>query len=381
MKDIKIYGEIVPFQDGWVVEAGFCNLTYVQNQLAEANGEDVRVRINSFGGDVEEGFAIYSELRRYAKENKSEITMLAEGRCASIATVIFLAGDKRILNEYVEPFVHDAWTYAIGDGKTIQRVADDLERCNKKIAEHYETHTDLDYNQARDLMANETSITAEECKRIRFATEIEEISRPVALQQIFSTNAKTRKMANKNKEAKGLLNKLAELLTTETEPGQGKTKKNLEVFTDNQRALDFYELEEGETPSVGDKANIGGQPAQGEYKIAATGETYVFGNGTTGELTEIIAAEEEENEDIEALKQENEKLREQLSAQDSKIEAQNTKLTELEGKVNGFEKTWNSLKDAASEIKVEDKDDEPKGGQSPKEKGGLRAALERRKEK
>lgn len=90
-KEIKIYGEIVPFQDSWIAESGYCNLSFVQRQLSEANGQDVTVRINSFGGDVDEGFAIYSELRRYAKENNAEVTTLAEGRCASIATVIFLA--------------------------------------------------------------------------------------------------------------------------------------------------------------------------------------------------------------------------------------------------------------------------------------------------
>ena len=128
--DIKIYGEIVPFQDTWIIDNGYCNLTHVQKQLKEAEGQDVTVNINSFGGDVEEGFAIYTELRKYAKDNDAKITTRAVGRCASIATVIFLAGDKRVLTEYVEPFVHNAWTYTMGDSKQIQKVAADLEKCN-----------------------------------------------------------------------------------------------------------------------------------------------------------------------------------------------------------------------------------------------------------
>jgi len=85
----------------------FCCI-YLQKQLQKAGGKDVKVRINSVGGDVDEGFAMYSELRRYASENNAKITTFAEGRCVSIATIFFLAGDKRIVTEYTEPFVHNA---------------------------------------------------------------------------------------------------------------------------------------------------------------------------------------------------------------------------------------------------------------------------------
>ena len=129
--DVKIYGEIVPFQEKWITDqGGYVNQTEVQNQLKEADGKDIRVRIKSFGGDVEEGFAIYSELRRYAKENNAKVTTLAEGQCASIATVIFLAGDERLVTEFTQPFVHNAWCYAMGDAQTLSKTAVDLEVVN-----------------------------------------------------------------------------------------------------------------------------------------------------------------------------------------------------------------------------------------------------------
>jgi len=115
--EIKLYGEVVSFAD--LQKEGFVNLSYLQKQLQKAGGKDVKVRINSVGGDVDEGFAMYSELRRYAKENNAKITTLAEGRCASIATIIFLAGDVRIVTEYTEPFVHNAWCYTMGNAKKI----------------------------------------------------------------------------------------------------------------------------------------------------------------------------------------------------------------------------------------------------------------------
>lgn len=284
MFDVKIYGEVVPFQDIW---EGCVNLTGVQAQLKEAKGQDLRVRINCVGGDVEEGFAIYSELRRYAKENDAKITTLAEGRCASIATVIFLAGDERITTEYTAPFVHNAWTYVEGDAKQLLRLAVDLEECNKQIADHYTKHTDLTYDEARALMEAETSITPEECVALRFATSIEEVLRPVALQKIMNTKsiikmAKTEKTENKKKS--GIFAKIKALFS------------NKIVFDADNVEVDFYELTEEETISIGDMATIDGNPAEGSV-LMATGETFVF---SAGELTEIVDAEDD-NADAETV--------------------------------------------------------------------------------
>ena len=302
MNEIKIYGEIVPFQDAWVIEqGGYCNLTDVQNQLKEANGNDVRVRINSFGGDVDEGFAIYSELRRYAKEHNAQITTLAEGRCASIATIIFLAGDKRITTEYTEPFVHNAWTYTMGDAKQILRVAQELEACNDKIAKHYETHTNLTYEEARLLMDNETFITANECLALRFATEIEEVLRPVALKKVLNRNSNKNQtaMAKKPNSLKAMIGKLLGF-------------QNKIVKTADEKEVDFYELEDNDKEMVGDKATIDGNPAEGEI-VMASGETYVFSNGELTEIKPVDEGGEDEETDVEALTEDVEEIKEALA--------------------------------------------------------------------
>ena len=305
-KEIKIYGEIVPFQDNWIAESGYCNLSYVQQQLAECNGEDVTVRINSFGGDVDEGFAIYSELRRYAKDNNASITTLAEGRCASIATVFFLAGDKRIVTEYTEPFVHNAWTYAMGDAKQITRVAADLERCNDRIAKHYEKHTNLEYQEARDLMNGETSITPEECVALRFATEIEEVFRPVALQKIiknkYNQNQKQKTMAEKRKSSfKSMLFKAL-----------GFQNKIMKTADDTE--VDFYELEDTDTPKVGDKASVDGDSNYSGEVVMANGNTFVFVEGSLTEIKESGGVEnaEVEAEDVEEIKDDIQEIKEVL---------------------------------------------------------------------
>lgn len=300
MHEIKIYGEIVPFEEDWIIDqGGYVNLSTIQNQLAKAEGKDIYVKLRSFGGDVETGFTIYNELRRYAKDNNAKITILGEGQVASIATVIFLAGDERILTGHTEPFVHNAWTYTQGDAKQLQRVAMELDKCNEQIADHYVLHTDLTKEEALALMENETSITAEEAVKMRFATSIEEVLRPVALKR-FSINKNDDKM---NKQSKSLIDRAVNFL---------KGFSNKVVETAEGTELDFYELEDSGVIEVGVKAYFDGADAEGSY-VMLSGETYVF---VAGELTEIIPAEAEG--DATSLQAEIDALTAQLEAMTNK---------------------------------------------------------------
>ncbi|MGL4567684.1 MAG: ATP-dependent Clp protease proteolytic subunit [Fusobacteriaceae bacterium] len=347
MFEVKIYGEIVPFQDTWIEENGYFNLTLLNNQLDRANGQPILARINSFGGDVEEGFAIYQALRRYATENKVEVVTRCDGRCASIATVIFLAGDKRIVNEFISPFVHNAWTYAIGDAKTLMRLSSDLEKVNQQIAQHYANHTDLSIEEASNLMDEETSISPEECLRIRFATEIEKVDRPKALQR-FSKPINNNKMSNPKK--KSILAKIKSILD-----GQGIV--NLEIFTDNQEVLDFYELGDGDVPKVGDKANFNDQPAEGTYKLADGVTQYKFEAGILQEIMEEdpgSSDNSEKDKEIENLKKE--------------IETLKSKNGSLEVEVSNSKKQISSLKNLTSKYQALLDEEDDKSGDPDKGK-------------
>jgi ATP-dependent Clp protease protease subunit len=282
MHEIKIYGEIVPFEEQWIIEqGGFYNLTTLQKSLLEAGGNDIKVRIRSFGGDVQTGFDIYNELRRYAKENNAKVQTLGEGFVASIATVIFLAGDERILTESTNPFVHNAWTYTWDgmDSKSFQRLADDLSKCDSKIAEHYALHTDLTKDEALELMNNDTSITPTEAVNMRFATSIEEVFRPVALKRFSKTN----KINKMNKKTQSILAKAAKALGLIS---------NKVVATADGTELDFYELADDAVIAVGDKAYFDGADAEGDF-LMPDGETYVF---VGGELTEILPVISDDSE-------------------------------------------------------------------------------------
>lgn len=295
--EVKIYGDI----DSTAGKKGCCSLVDVQNQLSKADGQDVRVRINSYGGDVDEGFAIYSELRRYASENHARVITMAEGRCASIATVIFLAGDERIVSRFIDPFVHNAWTETAGNAQHFRQTADELERVDKMIAQHYAEHTNLSFDQALQLMGEDTSLKPSECESLRFATRIETVTRPLALKQILNNYKPNNDMNTKNRsERKSLLAQIKKALGF----------SNKLVFTADSKEIDFYELGEDEIVEAGAKATIDGQPAEGEYTVpdveSGMAKKYVFANGTLESIEEI---EDESTEDIEALKAELETLK------------------------------------------------------------------------
>lgn len=332
--EIYIFGEIVSF-DGW---EGTFNARMMKDALKEANGEDVTVVINSIGGDLFEGFAIYSELRRYAKKHKAKITTLAQGQCASVATVIFLAGDRRIVSEFVMPFVHNAWVYTEGNNNQLMRTALLLEECDQKLAKHYADHTDLTEEEALIMMGNDTSLTPDECVEIRFATEKEELAKPLAkFRKTVNNLIKDSKMNKGKKNSKG-------------KPNAAKGKSGIwakwgaligvlakDIYTADNEIVVFPDLEDEETPKVGDMATINGQPAEGEHTMA-NGEVYVFESGelieireayeepeTVDEAIEIIEKLEDEKEElieeVAELKKENEELEAVLARAQSKIQA------------------------------------------------------------
>lgn len=328
MFTVKIYGEII---STYAKQQGYkgVSLEDVQNQLAKAEGQPIKVRINSVGGDVSEGFEIYNELRRYATDNKVKVHCFGEGMVASVATVIFLAGDIREITRNLEPFVHNAQYSADGDSRVFSDAAKDLERWNDRIAKHYADHTNLSYKEARILMDSDAYVTPEEALKMKFATRIEKVQRPTILAKYSSNNSNNNNQMTKQK--KGFLAKLSKAL--------GFSAKI--VLDAEQREVDFYELEEDDIIEVGAKATIDGIDAEGDV-VMANGEVYVFAGG---ELIEILDKEEVIEEEVEAvaetetidgLKSEIETLKAQLTGVTAKYEKASAKAKQLSGVVTKF---------------------------------------------
>jgi len=296
MHEIKIYGYISNVAEQSEKEVSLLDL---QQQLKQANGKPVVCRINSHGGDAEEGFAMYYELRRYAKENKVKVKTFAESRLGSIATVVFLAGDERELTTDLQPFVHKAYFDTDEDISDKQKA--ELEVLNKRIATHYASHTELTFEEAYSLMDADTFIDTEMALSMRFCTSIEQVLRPVALKRFINPQLKSN-----NKMSKPSKIVLASRAFMKALSAQAKV-----VFTADRKELDFYELTEDEAIETGANATLDGEPATGKHTMD-DGRIFTFENGVLVEIED--PKEEEMSEEMVALKSENEELKSTLEA-------------------------------------------------------------------
>lgn len=118
--DVYIFGDVTPMP--WQ-ESDVDAHTFAADLAALGPVTDVTCHISSYGGDVEEGLAIYNALLA----NPARVTTVCEGFACSIASVIFMAGTDRVMREASELFVHDCWVCAQGDADDLRKTADDLD--------------------------------------------------------------------------------------------------------------------------------------------------------------------------------------------------------------------------------------------------------------
>lgn len=120
--------------------------------LRSIGDSDVTVKINSPGGDVFEGLAIYNLLR----EHKGKVTVQILGLAASAASFIAMAADEIQIARAGFLMIHNSWTMAAGDRNDIREVADFLEQIDGTLADIYAVRTGDPIQAMRKLMDVET---------------------------------------------------------------------------------------------------------------------------------------------------------------------------------------------------------------------------------
>lgn len=166
--ELFIYGDITSY--AWY-EGDVCAYDMAK-ELESLGGKSLKVRINSYGGEVAQGLAIYNLLKTY----EGEVTTLCDGFACSAASVIFMAGAQRIMPRSSLLMIHNAWTYASGNAEDLRKAADDLEKITKPSIEIYKSVSSLDEKEIKKMMDEETWITADEALSYGFATAISEDS-------------------------------------------------------------------------------------------------------------------------------------------------------------------------------------------------------------
>ena len=159
MKTIEIVGDILDDYYGAMYERYEIPASYpkkVKSQLAEADGDDVEININSGGGDVFSGFEIYSEILKY----KGNVRINVTGLAASAASVIMCAGEC-----YISPvgtvMVHCSACCARGNHNDLEKTAETLKTIDESIANAYIAKTGMAKEEAIAMMEDTTWLTAD----------------------------------------------------------------------------------------------------------------------------------------------------------------------------------------------------------------------------
>lgn len=196
----------------WFDQSGVNAAEFARELQAIAPEQEIEVRINSPGGNVFDGLAIYHQLR--ARQNK--VTVKVDGVAASIASVIALAGRELQMPANAMLMIHDPSGLVMGDAETMRDMADRLDLHADNLAEIYAHKAGGTRQQWRELMRAETWYRGTEAVTVKLADRLlEEVKMaaqfdftryrrvPEALQRTHQTTA----AQNGGAQTKGSMNR------------------------------------------------------------------------------------------------------------------------------------------------------------------------------
>lgn len=134
----------------------------VKNFLSSAQGKDLDIYINSGGGAVFAGMAIYNMLKRHDGFK----TVHVDGLAASIASIIALAGDRIIIPENAYFMVHRPWTYTAGNAETLRSQAEVLDTLDKGMMSVYLENSKISEEDLRQYVEEEKWFTGQEAAEV-----------------------------------------------------------------------------------------------------------------------------------------------------------------------------------------------------------------------
>jgi len=138
--------------------------------LGKLSGQHIHLRINSPGGSVVEGTAIYNALRRH----EGGLTVHIDAMAASMASVIAMAGSPVFMADNALLMIHNPWTVSMGESKDLRKEADLLDKLKVNLRNAYVRKTGINAEDIAQMMDEETWLDAVEAVALGFADAIEE---------------------------------------------------------------------------------------------------------------------------------------------------------------------------------------------------------------
>ncbi|MCT8978302.1 Clp protease ClpP [Clostridium sp. CX1] len=172
--DLYIYDHVQgDSEDWWTGEKieSETSANYIQKQLEDAkNVSNINIYINSYGGEVKEGLAIYNQLKRHPAQK----TVYVDGFACSIASVIAMAGDKVVMGTNTLMMIHHASMGAWGNAEELRKAANDVEIIDKASCSSYlaKAGDKLSEETLNQLLDNQTWLNAEQCLQYGLCDEI-----------------------------------------------------------------------------------------------------------------------------------------------------------------------------------------------------------------
>lgn len=180
--DLYIFGDIVDsfstaIDEAWEIDSGDTSgysLVKDLNALSKDINQ-INVHINSFGGYTNEGIAIYNTL----KNSNAKVVTYCDGFACSAASIVFMAGDERIMGNGSMLMIHNAWNCVSGNAQELRQQADELEKISKSASECYLDKISISNDELQTLLDgtnhNGTWLSASEAIDMGFATKVEDL--------------------------------------------------------------------------------------------------------------------------------------------------------------------------------------------------------------
>lgn len=219
----------------------------ISDQLKAFNGADCEVHINSPGGDMFEGIAIYNLLQQY----KGAVTVKIMALAASAASVIAMAGDEIEIGQGAFIMIHNCWVVAMGNRNDMLEVAAYLEPFDEALAGIYVARTGQKMTDVQKWMDDETFLSAEKAIALGFADET-----------LDAAELTEDKEAAKQAKAQNAVRKVESLLTKQGNMSRSKA-----------RAL-ITELKTGK-PDAAESSNSGTHDAAATAKPGAGNDDWI----------------------------------------------------------------------------------------------------------
>ncbi len=201
----------------------------LKDALAQIDTPVLTVRINSYGGSVSEGLAVYNLLSDF----KGHLRTVVDGFACSAASVIFMAGKERIVPESGLLMIHNAWSWAEGDSNAMKKAAEDLEKQTQPSVNIYVSKTGLSEEKVKEMMDHETWITSKEAFELGFATSLEKndsAKQSLESNYVFNLVQKVKKLEKSEQSQKEEILKLKNSLGEQKNNSQNNNDINQDAW-------------------------------------------------------------------------------------------------------------------------------------------------------